>query len=144
MFNTYINQLFYLLAASGAGCKIDHLYYGVFAYADDIALLAPSREGLQKMVDICNAFFTTHGINISTSPIVKKTKTKIITFDVDVAAPTAITLGPKTLPYVKEWKHLGHKFSVKISMINNPHIARLHHYQSKDWRSTYERNNMNI
>ena len=250
MFNTYINQLFDLLATSGVGCKIDHLYYGVFAYADDIALIAPSREGLQKMVDICDAFFTTHGINISTSPIVKKTKTKIITFGADVAAPTAITLGSKILPYVTEWKHLGHvihqdenpvhdlmdkkreltgkfhslqqelgkqdpgvlmrlvktyilhlygctlwdifsedsvklwsewhriikqayqlpiathrwllsdllngdhvkkmiikrflSFSKKISNSNIPHIAHLHQYQCKDWRSTYGRNHMYI
>ena len=36
------------------------------------------------------------------------------------------------------------KFSGMISMSNNPHIARLHLYQSRDWRSTYGINYMNI
>ena len=35
-------------------------------------------------------------------------------------------------------------FSLKISSSSNPHVALLHHYQCRDWRSTYGRNYMNI
>ena len=35
-------------------------------------------------------------------------------------------------------------FSKKISKSNIPHIALLHQYQCKDWRSTYGRNHMYI
>ena len=36
------------------------------------------------------------------------------------------------------------KFSLNIDSSKNPHVAVLHKYQSKDWRSTYGRNCMNI
>ena len=36
------------------------------------------------------------------------------------------------------------KFSKIIETSTNPHLRLLHEYQSKDWRSTYGRNMMNI
>ena len=107
LFNVYINNLFEELSVSGYGCMINQLYFGALGYADDIGLLAPSRAALQKMVNICETFFKHHGIEISTNPDVRKTKTKIIVFGVDVQ-PAAIHLGIIPLPYVQTWKHLGH------------------------------------
>ena len=48
-FNLYIDDLFSLLKNSGLGCTIDSFYYGFLGYADDGALLAPSRQALQQM-----------------------------------------------------------------------------------------------
>ena len=249
LFNTYINELFEELSSSGFGCQIDHLYFGAFGYADDIGLLAPSREALQQMINICARFFKLHGIKISTNINVNKTKTKVLVFGVQ-SEPAVLFLGDKPLPYAQEWKHLGHiinadenpvhdleekkrgfigklhslrqelgaqdprvfmklikiyllhlygcvmwdifsldsiqlwttwhqtikslfnlplathrnllndlvdcdhikkiiikrfmKFSGKIAASSNPHIKLLHYYQSRDWRSTYGRNIMNI
>ena len=72
LFNVYINDLFGKLSESGLGCKIDDLYFGAVGYADDIGLLAPSREALQGMVNICELFFKDHGIVISTGPDIAK------------------------------------------------------------------------
>ena len=107
LFNTYIDDLFEELRSSGYGCMIDYLYFGAFGYADDISLLAPSRQALQAMINICLDFFTRHGIKISTNTIVKKTKTKVFVYGVD-GVPAVLLLGDKPLPFAQEWKHLGH------------------------------------
>ena len=36
-----------------AGCRMSGRYMGTIAYAGDIALLCPSIEGLQTMLDVC-------------------------------------------------------------------------------------------
>ena len=47
-----MNNLFNEIKQAGAGCLIDGYYAGVFGYADDLLLLCPSRDGLQKMLKI--------------------------------------------------------------------------------------------
>ena len=42
-----------LLRESGVGCHVGGVYVWVVGYADDILLLAPSREAAQKMINIC-------------------------------------------------------------------------------------------
>ena len=107
LFNIYIDGLFDELRQSGVGCKIESLYFGCIGYADDIALIAPSREALQSMINISKDFFDLHGIKISTNPDIKKTKTKILLYGVKYdTAP--LLLGDKPLPVVETWKHLGH------------------------------------
>ena len=46
LFNIYIDGLFDELRQSGVGCIIESLYFGCIGYADDIALIVPSREAL--------------------------------------------------------------------------------------------------
>ena len=106
LFNIYIDSLFDILSSSGYGCKIESLYFGSWAYADDIGLLAPSREALQQMVNIAKDFFQEHGITISTDPDIRKTKTKVLAFGV-IGQPDPVMLGSTPLPYVNEWIHLG-------------------------------------
>ena len=106
LFNLYINELFTELSSSGYGCSIDDLYFGCWGYADDLGLLAPSREALQMMINTCSVFFKDHGISISTNQDVNKTKTKVLTFGVEgVTSP--VMLGTKPLPTVLQWPHLG-------------------------------------
>ena len=107
LFNVYINNLFLELRNSGFGCKIKNQYYGCIGYADDISLVAPSREALQRMIIISKTFFDLHGIKISTNTDVNKTKTKILVFGV-LTDPAPLLLGDKPLPTVDSWKHLGH------------------------------------
>ena len=107
LFNIYIDSLFEKLRDSGCGCWIEGLFYGAWGYADDIGLLAPSRDPLQLMINTCQEFFSEHGIQISTNLDIKKTKTKIIAFGVDVDNCLPIFLGPRPLPFVQQWEHLG-------------------------------------
>ena len=56
LFSVYIDDLIKLLKLKGYGCFFGINYLGVLGYADDIALLSPSRYGLQKMLDIVNQY----------------------------------------------------------------------------------------
>ena len=107
LFSLYIDSLFQTLEDSGLGCHIDHLYFGVCAYADDIVLLSPTRSGLQQMLNIAHQFFTDHGIAISTNIDLRKSKTKCMAFGLQIE-PVKISLNGVDLPWVSSYKHLGH------------------------------------
>ena len=92
LFSVYIDALFLQLEASGLGCYVDDQFLGVFGYADDVVLLSPSLEGLQKMLDICNKFCVEHGIQISVDRNPKKSKTKTVAFNCKNKSPSNLIL----------------------------------------------------
>ena len=51
-----IDELLTRLKHSGYGCMVGNEYCGAFAYADDIALVAPTTHALKAMCDICTNF----------------------------------------------------------------------------------------
>ena len=53
LYNVYVDDLSCKLNNSNAGCYINNILVNHFMYADDIALLAPSVKGLQKLVNVC-------------------------------------------------------------------------------------------
>lgn len=81
-FNIYLDDLFNIFKSSGLGCMIDNFYYGFLGYADDCALLSPSRETLQNMLIICEKYFDEHGIKISTNVVLDKSKTKCMAINI--------------------------------------------------------------
>ena len=113
LFSLYLNSLLLQLESSGYGCHIGNHYYGSLAYAYDIALLCPSRSGLQVMFSICEKYFKDHKITISTNPDVKKSKTKCLFFshDKNRNKPAAILLGDTPLPWVNVWQYLGNELN---------------------------------
>ena len=50
LFTVYINRLLQDLQDQGIGCYWGKHYTGVFAYADNIVLLAPSASALRQML----------------------------------------------------------------------------------------------
>ena len=52
--SVYLDPLFQLLRESGYGCNVGGVYVGVIGYADDLLLLAPTRDAAQKMLQICS------------------------------------------------------------------------------------------
>ena len=108
-----MNNLLRQLKDSGFGCHVGDEFYGALAYADDIALLCPSRTGLQEMLNICKTYFDIHKIVISTNPDIKKTKTKCLYFShtQDKNIPASIMYGDKPLPWVNAWVHLGNELN---------------------------------
>ena len=48
LFSIYIDGIFDTLKTSRLGCTIKNNYHGAIAYTDDIVLLSPYRDGLQK------------------------------------------------------------------------------------------------
>ena len=109
-FNVYLDDLFLIMKESGLGCEIDQYFYGLFGYADDCALLSPSREGLQLMLNLCANYFAEHGIKISVDVILEKSKTKCMAFNSPVI-PIMLSLYNLVLPWVRSAIHLGHQIT---------------------------------
>ena len=53
LFAVFIDDIIQDITKSELGCKFRHSTVGIFIYADDIILLAPSIESLQNMLWIC-------------------------------------------------------------------------------------------
>ena len=122
-FNTYIDELFDILKKSGFGCMINDLYYGLIGFADDCALIAPSRQALQKMLFLCVVYFNKHGIIISVDENIDKSKTKCIAFNINIV-PDNIMLYNKPLPWVDFHVHLGHLIHKDETMDHDIFIKR--------------------
>ncbi len=56
LFCIYIDSLLDRLANSGTGCHIGNRFAGALCYADDICLLASTRNSVMKMLSICEDF----------------------------------------------------------------------------------------
>ena len=52
-FAIYVNDIIKLIQQSNFGCKIGIINVSIFLYADDIILLAPSVDALQRMLILC-------------------------------------------------------------------------------------------
>ena len=115
-FNAYTDELFTILKESGLGCYIDIFFFGLLGYADDFSLISPTRAGLQSMLQIAEAFFKKHGIDISVNIVPEKSKTKCLAFNVKKNIPARLSLYNYQLPWVKDYKHLGHFIHTDESM----------------------------
>ena len=59
----YLDPLLGQLREAGVGCHIAGLFVGVVGYADDLLLLAPSRDAAQKMLKTCEMFAEKNNID---------------------------------------------------------------------------------
>jgi len=100
---------------------------GIWVFADDIILLAPSRSGLQQMTTICERFADMYDLKFSTNVDVVKSKTKCVIFSktvIDVNSVRPIMLDNLPLPFVNEIKHLGNVLQSDNSMTKDCSIKR--------------------
>ena len=96
-------------------------------YADDLILLAPNREVLQKMVTVCERYGNEHNLVFSTDPVPKLSKTKCMYFcgrANKVKYPAPVQLDGKDLPWVEHAEHLGHTLHQSVAMDKDCHRAR--------------------
>ena len=70
----YIDDLSVSLSNANTGCIIGGMYANHFSYADDMATVSPSAPGLQKLLNMCAIYATTHAIIYN----VKKTQCMVI------------------------------------------------------------------
>ena len=52
LFKIYMDCLTDKLKDSGVGCHIGNRFMGAYAYADDLVLLAPTKQGMKTMLNI--------------------------------------------------------------------------------------------
>ena len=76
LFCVYIDDLIKELRRNRDGCWVNGAYVGIVVYADDIALLSPSLDGLQIMFGTCEKYAGQHNLNFSTNENPVKSKTK--------------------------------------------------------------------
>ena len=118
LFSMYVNDLIELLRASGMGCHIGQMYFGILAYADDVLLLAPRRDVLQRMVDISEEYMIQHKINFS------PTKTKCLCFGPNKDSIKKIEVAGSVIDWSKHAVHLGITLSEDGSMEQDTKVKR--------------------
>ena len=74
LLSLYLDQLIVQLRHLGMCCYMNGLFTGLFIYADDITILAPSRASMVLMLEKCESFALTHDILFNAS------KTKYMIF----------------------------------------------------------------
>jgi len=87
-----------------AGCYIDEVLLNNLMFADDICVFCPSVRGLQRILDVCQAYAESHGTIFNCS------KTVCVTFKAKCAKSTVtplLTLAGQTVKPVNYYKNLG-------------------------------------
>ena len=111
LFCIYIDDLLIGLEKQGYGCPLGKLFYGVFAYADDIILLAPSLIALREMLDFCSNYAVLHNITFNA---MKSYCIRFSLHDISVKQFTALLQGA-WLTRFKKIKHLGHTLLASLN-----------------------------
>ena len=110
LFTLYMDVLLNELEANGDGCWLGNEYFGALGYADDVTLMCPSSQGLQKMLDICKSFGDEYGVKYNATKTVCIRHSKI-----NIDAKPIIKLCGKSLNFVNHVKHLGNFVSYDLS-----------------------------
>ena len=125
IFAVYLDELLNELRASGVGCYVGDIFAGAGCFADDLAILAPTRDGLQMMLDITEDYARRHNLTFSTDPDPAKSKTKGMFFHAGREEnPAEVTLCGRNLRWVDRADHLGHVIHCSGSQDLDCNIAR--------------------
>ena len=119
-----------LLRNLGIGCHISGVFFGAALYADDLVLLAPSRNALQKMLDLCAEYAGEHNLVFSTDPNPDLSKTKCLYMVGKVRGghvqyPKPVRLSGIDLPWVTRANHLGHTLHEDCTMEEDARAKRM-------------------
>jgi len=122
LFTRYIRPLLAEISSSNVGCHIGGIAVNIFAYADDIVLLAPSWHALRDLLLLLDKCCKELGMLCNTN------KTKCMIFNptdktkiVSQIFPH-FTIDGHCLQFVNEFRYLGHIISNNLS--DNADIKR--------------------
>ena len=118
-FNVYMDDLSTNLSRSEVGCNINGQFLNHFMYADDICIVAPCANALQRLLDICTEHADGHNIVFNDTKSVCMCVNSV-KYNLDVF-PT-VSLGKHDLLYVSSYKYLGCVINEKIN--DNDYIKR--------------------
>lgn len=105
LFSVYLDDLSKRLNESDAGCNMFGKLINHLLYADDLAIMASSLQGLQQLLDICSEFAVEHDL------VYHPTKSVCIAFlprclsNINCVNPT---LSGNNLEFVQNVTYLGH------------------------------------
>ena len=101
-FSLYINDMVELLRKKGVGCHIINMFLACILFADDLALLAPTRNALQIMINACKEYCDIHCLSFNAK------KSKVMQFGKaynDICIP--LKIGNCDIDFVSERKYFG-------------------------------------
>ena len=129
------------LRALGIGCHVAGIYMGAVGFCDDLLLLAPTLDGMQRMLYTCECFALKNNLLFSTDPNPQKSKTKSIFMcggNKKLNKPAPLYLYGKELPWVSSATHLGNVLHESGSMDQDARMKRASFIQeSTDIRETF-------
>ena len=101
LYNIYVNDLICILESSGVGCFVLERFAAALMYADDIAILAPSIKGLQKLLSLCEDYCLKWDIRLNSK------KTKTLCFGKGESPKFKLRLNGREIDWVDSWVYLG-------------------------------------
>ena len=100
-YNLYVDELINILKSSGIGCHVANAFAASLFYADDMAVLAPSLKGLQRLLNLCSSYCAVWDIGLNPK------KTKNMCFGKKVDLKVKVSIDGSEIDWVHEWKYLG-------------------------------------
>ncbi|XP_048487054.1 uncharacterized protein LOC125490781 [Plutella xylostella] len=104
LFNLYVNELIVGLRSTKVGCHVGGVCMNNLSYADDMVLLSPSINGLQKLLSVCENYANSHGLKYNVS------KTEMLVFRAGRGPERVpeVVLNGAPVRVVQRFKYLGH------------------------------------
>ena len=117
----YADGMIKRLRKSGLGCYIAGCWVGAVFYADDLALIAPTRAILAAMLDLVVGYGASLNLKFSSSQDPKKCKSFCLFFtgrttSRRVVYPASLVLDGVKLPWKEKAVHLGHTLHQDLTM----------------------------
>ena len=122
-----MDELLVELRRLGIGCRVADVYMGAVGFCDDLLLLAPTRDGMQVMLDTCQRFASKFNLMFSTDPNPEKSKPKCIFVcgrSKNLQKPAPLFLDGKVLPWVESAAHLGNTIHESGTMNKDAKMKR--------------------
>lgn len=117
-FNIYINDLITNISSSGLGCRLGLKLSNIIVYADDIVILAPSKEVLQELINLTSQEVEKLNLTIN----LKKTFCMVFNNTRSNGIPSYV-LNTHKLTIVHEMKYLGYLICDDLS--SKPDVIRV-------------------
>ena len=103
------------------------LFMGAVCYADDVLLIAPTRNAMQRMLLELEKFADESTISFNTDPVTFKSKSKcpyIVGKKENLEKPAPLSLWGRELPWINQAYHLGNTLTVQGDMEQDASIKR--------------------
>lgn len=123
LFCVYFDSLLVRLRKTAVGCYLDKWFIGALAYADDIALLAPSANAMRKLLAVCESFANEYSVVFNVN------KSKYVKFDGRKGASrhtnnAEFYLCNSAIENVDNWMHLGHMLRADLDDADDIQLRR--------------------
>ena len=118
LFCLYMDELLTRLVNSGVGCRIGHWFVGPFGYADDSSLLAPSCNGIRRMLQICTEFAAEYSLKFNSK------KTVLLVYNASKQSNIQLYMDNSLLVQSDQASHLGCTIGSNIAAGNKSNVDK--------------------